>query len=370
MDETGVAEKTVLIVDDDEHFRSAIARFLQRKGWTCLTAASGSEACATARRESYDLALVDCWMPSMSGFETMHALLEARPLAPVVMISGMGTPATRTAALRQGAADFLSKHAEPSDIEAAVERSMGLGEKRREMIESGETPSSLGSRGTLLLVDDHDGFRRSVARFLRGKGFDVLEASSGVAALDVWERESVHGAIIDIHLPDASGIEVARLIRLITPKAAVAMISGEANRAEKAESLRYGITGCLDKTLGMERLEVVAQYLMDEYVRQRQVEARVFEPKPPFGARLNRWVRSQRRQFLARVRDRETRLVVAGLAVAAVLAIGLMSVKADYEMRLLDANAGDHRAPSLVEMYDKVVGYLDRDEQRELQSRR
>jgi DNA-binding NarL/FixJ family response regulator len=62
----------------------------------------------------------------------------------------------------------------------------------------------------VLIVDDHEGFRASVRRMLEADGFDVIaEAGSGAEALraaEAWKPELV---LLDVHLPDIQGFEVA-----------------------------------------------------------------------------------------------------------------------------------------------------------------
>ena len=83
-DETEAAAegvRRVLIVDDEETIREALARFYSRRGWDVSQAADGS--CAYERlirsSESYDLVISDMRMPGFSGIELYSALSEMRP---------------------------------------------------------------------------------------------------------------------------------------------------------------------------------------------------------------------------------------------------------------------------------------------------
>src|SRR6478735_12788806 len=78
----------------------------------------------------------------------------------------------------------------------------------------------------ILIVDDHAGFRRSAARSLVTAGWKVVgEAEDGTAALDEAERCNPDVVVLDVGLPDISGIEVARLLHERLPDVAVVMIS-------------------------------------------------------------------------------------------------------------------------------------------------
>jgi DNA-binding NarL/FixJ family response regulator len=100
----------------------------------------------------------------------------------------------------------------------------------------------------ILIVDDHEGFRRSAARSLAGAGWEVVgEAEDGRAALDAAERTSPDVVLLDVGLPDISGIEVARSLRERQPDVAVVMISTH-DRADYGElALASGARGFLSK---------------------------------------------------------------------------------------------------------------------------
>ena len=70
----------------------------------------------------------------------------------------------------------------------------------------------------ILIVDDHAGFRRSAARSLVAAGWNVVgEAEDGTAALEAAERCNPDVVLLDVGLPDISGIEVARLLHERAP---------------------------------------------------------------------------------------------------------------------------------------------------------
>ena len=62
----------------------------------------------------------------------------------------------------------------------------------------------------ILIVDDHAGFRASARRMLEAGGFEVIgEADDGAAALDAAEDLAPDVILLDVQLPDASGIDLA-----------------------------------------------------------------------------------------------------------------------------------------------------------------
>jgi two-component system cell cycle sensor histidine kinase/response regulator CckA len=96
-----------------------------------------------------------------------------------------------------------------------------------------ELPKDLTGRGTILLVEDEDGVRVFGARALRHKGYSVLEADSGEAALDVIESYDgpIDLLITDVVMPRMDGATLAEQLRRGRPDLRVIFISGYAEDA-------------------------------------------------------------------------------------------------------------------------------------------
>ena len=82
--------------------------------------------------------------------------------------------------------------------------------------------------GTVLLVEDDDDVRGSTVRILERAGFEVLEANSAAAALNVWNGHDapIDLVLSDVVMPGASGVELAAEIAALSPGAAIILISG------------------------------------------------------------------------------------------------------------------------------------------------
>ena len=86
-------------------------------------------------------------------------------------------------------------------------------------------------RKTILLVDDHAGFRAFARKFLESEGFDVVgEAADGAAAIDAARALLPDAMLLDVQLPDIDGFEVTRQVleRAEAPPAVVLVSSREA----------------------------------------------------------------------------------------------------------------------------------------------
>lgn len=110
----------VLVVDDMESVRDAIADLLATRGYEAVTAASGAAALARLKSEYFDVMLCDVRMPELSGLELLsQALLIDRDL-PVLMLTGINDVSTARDALARGAMDYLKKPIELNDLDHAV----------------------------------------------------------------------------------------------------------------------------------------------------------------------------------------------------------------------------------------------------------
>ena len=100
---------TILIVDDEESVRRAIADVLSDEGHRPVLAAGADEAEKEVATALPDLVLLDVAMPGRDGLELLEQLRASHPELPVVMMSGHGTIETAVRATKLGAYDFLEK---------------------------------------------------------------------------------------------------------------------------------------------------------------------------------------------------------------------------------------------------------------------
>ena len=107
----------VLVVDDEEHYRSALERILARVGHEVLTARDSSEALAVVASEPVDLVLCDYKMPGINGLEVIRQIHELAPDLPCIVITGYSTPETSIEALRAGAHWYLAKPFEHEQLD-------------------------------------------------------------------------------------------------------------------------------------------------------------------------------------------------------------------------------------------------------------
>ncbi len=108
--------ESILIVDDNDNFREILARGLARRGYKVFAAAGYEEAMEMIGRHRPSLAVIDLKMPGRSGLELIREGLRLAPELRIVVLSGYGSIATATEAIRLGAVSYLGKPADINEI--------------------------------------------------------------------------------------------------------------------------------------------------------------------------------------------------------------------------------------------------------------
>jgi CheY-like chemotaxis protein/anti-sigma regulatory factor (Ser/Thr protein kinase) len=112
---------TILVVDDSAVDRRAAGGLLEKSdGWRVIYAADGREALEQIERHQPDLVVADFVMPGMGGLELVREAKQRFPCTPVVMLTGKGNEEVAVAALRQGAASYLTKRRLAQDLVETV----------------------------------------------------------------------------------------------------------------------------------------------------------------------------------------------------------------------------------------------------------
>jgi len=103
----------VLLVEDSEDLRFALASVIRKEGHTVFEAENGSRAAEIIAKELIDLAFLDIGLPDMDGMSLIGMLRKGSPDTDIIMITGINDARTAVQSLKAGAADYLLK---PFDI--------------------------------------------------------------------------------------------------------------------------------------------------------------------------------------------------------------------------------------------------------------
>src|ERR687892_640187 len=108
---------SILIVDDEPGVRSALGGVLRDEGYDVDAVDSGEACLDRLARQSYDVVVLDIWLPGMDGLATLARMRERQIDVQVVLISGHGNIESAVRAIKMGAFDFVEK---PLSLEKTV----------------------------------------------------------------------------------------------------------------------------------------------------------------------------------------------------------------------------------------------------------
>ncbi len=130
----------------------------------------------------------------------------------------------------------------------------------------------------VLIVDDEPAIRWVLAEALRGWGYETVEAETGTAALAAVVTEQPAVLLLDINLPDSSGLDLAREVKRRRPQTAVILLTAETLYENAVAALRGGADDFIGKPINMEELRF-ALYQALELKRQGCEPVRVNRPR-------------------------------------------------------------------------------------------
>lgn len=100
---------------------------------------------------------------------------------------------------------------------------------------------------SILIADDDDVFRPRLARAFRERGWEVAEAADGGSAIAVAEADPPEYVVVDLRLPDGSGLDVVRRLKDLDPATSIVVLTGYGSIATALDALRLGATHYLTK---------------------------------------------------------------------------------------------------------------------------
>jgi sigma-B regulation protein RsbU (phosphoserine phosphatase) len=105
------------------------------------------------------------------------------------------------------------------------------------------------SSATLLIIDDDNVVRASLAAYLEDSGFNVLQATNGLQGLEMFEREQPDLLICDLRMPQVDGLELLRRVTALGVQTPIIVVSGAGVMSDAVEALRLGAADYLIKPL-------------------------------------------------------------------------------------------------------------------------
>lgn len=157
----------VLVVEDDKHVAAAVKRGLESEGYAVDVALDGTDGHWLATENAYDVMVLDCMLPGMSGNDLCSSLREAGNWTPILMLTAKTGADEEAQALDAGADDFLSKPFSYIVLVARIRALLRRGSEQR--------PSILSAGDLRLDPATHRVWRGDVPVALTPRQFSLLE---------------------------------------------------------------------------------------------------------------------------------------------------------------------------------------------------
>jgi FixJ family two-component response regulator len=125
------AESMVFVIDDDALIRDGIRSLIHSVGLRATTFASGQEFMKASRPDVPSCLVLDVRMPGLSGLDLQRQLVEEGRPVPIIFITGHGDIPMTVRAMKDGAAEFLTKPVRGQDLLDAIHKALEIDRKRR-----------------------------------------------------------------------------------------------------------------------------------------------------------------------------------------------------------------------------------------------
>ena len=259
----------ILIADDTPVNRAVLSRLLLQVGFEVREATDGAEAVATWRAWKPHLIWMDWRMSGVDGLEaTRRIRAEERSRGidrtPILALSASALDHERGQILAAGCDDFVAKPFREGTIFAKIVEYLKVEYVYEEPLTPALSPRVEKAQGEpqVLLVDDDWVCREVATEALRVKGVGVVAASSGREALELLETTTFSLVLMDLQMPDMSGIEAARRIKANPATARLPVIAMSADSVDAERLAETGMDDYVGKPVQPEALaRVVGRWL-------------------------------------------------------------------------------------------------------------
>jgi len=217
-------DSSLLIVEDDPHYARVLVDLARDRGFKVLVASRGGEALELARAFHPTAISLDVFLPDMLGW-TVLSHFKQDPELRHIPVQIVTLDDNRQHGLSRGAFSFITKPATTEGLEAAFTRIKEYAAPRRKR---------------LLIVEDDHAELLSIKELLSHDDIDVSTATSGEAALAVLREQSVDCMVLDLRLPDISGLDVLAQVHgeLELPDLPVVVFTGKDLSLEQEKELQ------------------------------------------------------------------------------------------------------------------------------------
>jgi DNA-binding NtrC family response regulator len=294
-----MAERDVLIVEEDRKLREVLHQVFLSVGYNCLLAGDGHEGLEVFRRSHPGLivaaraghALTAPHPRHLSGIDLLLQARQEDPDVAVIVLGGASDVKTLVECLKLGAHAYIMKPINVDELLIAADRAF---ERRQLVIEHRqhqEADWQLVPRD-ILIVEHNSQHRELFRQIFLAAGYNCLLANDGREGLEVFRRSRPPLIVSDLNLPVMSGMELLKQARQEDPDTAVIIVSsvsvgqdaktfGVVEVKTAIECLKLGAHAVLWKPVFNDELLITAKRALERrqlLIERRQRQDRLTRP--------------------------------------------------------------------------------------------
>jgi len=249
-----MSKKKILIIDDDPNHVDLLKIRIEQHHYEVITAFDGKQGIEIARKEVPDVIILDVLLPGINGFEVCKILKKDAICGniPIMMLTCVYiTEEDRKAGLKLGADTYILKAdvflAKPFDYKQLVEEIKGMIEGEKKVIKIDEP-----EKVKILVVDNDVNNLELLKVRLEQDSFEVETAPSafaGLKSLKNDEKDEIELLLLDIQMPEKSGIEMLEEVRESYPEVGVVMMTAYETVESVIKTLKNGAIDYLIKPI-------------------------------------------------------------------------------------------------------------------------
>jgi len=239
-------KKKILIVDDNEDLIK-IVQMSFKDSYETPSAKNGEEAVGLAVMEVPDLIIMDLMMYEMNGLEAIR-LIRQNPKTrsiPIIAITGGLSNTIEEECTRIGCNDFLFKPFTASQLNSSITKLLNQNGSNGATKE----PRQHQMKKKILIVDDNPDLICILQVQLENKGYDTVQATNGMQAVDIATAQLPDLIVMDVMMPQMNGLQAARLIRENPKTCSIPILASTAkiSHADTKECLESGFNDHIAK---------------------------------------------------------------------------------------------------------------------------
>ncbi|HEX3070203.1 MAG TPA: response regulator, partial [Thermoanaerobaculia bacterium] len=260
------ANKSLLIVEDNEQQRSAIAELIGGDGDVDITSASsGEEALQILRERRFDCMVLDLGLPDMNGFEFINRMKKDLAIddIPIVVYTGRELTKKEESELKRMAEAIIVKDARSPERlldETALflhRVEANLPEEKRQILEQLHESDPVLAGKKALIVDDDMRNIYALTSLLERHKMNVLYAESGADGIEQLKTNpDIDVVLMDVMMPEMDGYEAMRRIRSMDEYRNLPMIAltAKAMKGDREKCMEAGASDYITKPIDAQQL--------------------------------------------------------------------------------------------------------------------